>query len=100
MSKKQKFVGRSFSRLEDRPLLKGIGRFAADISFPGQLHMRIVRAQVAHGKIKSINTRTALALSGVHAVWTYKDVAHLPPIGFRLTGLVALEPYRQTVLAH
>src|SRR5262249_30829700 len=41
----------------------------------------------------------ALALPGVHAVWTYRDVAHLPPIPFRLTGLKQLEPYQQPVLA-
>ena len=44
------FVGRSVPRLEDRPLLTGQGRFAADISFPGQWHMRVVRSPVAHGK--------------------------------------------------
>ena len=38
-------------------------------------------------------------MPGVHAVWTVADVAHIPPIGFRLTGLTELEPYRQTVLA-
>ena len=32
---KDKFVGRSVPRLEDRPLLPGQGRFAADVSFPG-----------------------------------------------------------------
>lgn len=96
---KQKFVGRSVPRLEDRPLLLGQGRFAADISFPGQWTMRVVRSAVAHGKIKSIDAAAALALPGVHAVWTQADVAHLPPIPFRLTGLKTLEPYRQPVLA-
>jgi CO/xanthine dehydrogenase Mo-binding subunit len=98
-AKKQSFVGRSVPRLEDRPLLTGQGRFAADISFPGQWAMRVVRSPAAHGRLKSIDTSAALALAGVHAVWTYADVAHLPPIGFRLTGLKTLEPYRQTVLA-
>src|SRR6185437_14195119 len=42
----------------------------------------------------------ALALPGVHAVWTYADIAHIPPIGFRLTGLASLEPYRQSALAN
>ncbi len=93
------FVGRSVPRLEDRPLLMGQGRFAADISFPGQWHMRVVRSPAAHGKIKSIDATAALALPGVHAVWTGADVAHIPPIPFRLTGLTALEPYRQPVLA-
>jgi carbon-monoxide dehydrogenase large subunit len=95
----EKFVGRSVPRLEDRPLLLGQGRFAADISFPGQWHMRVVRSAVAHGKIESIDATAALKLPGVHAVWTAADVAHIPPIPFRLTGLKSLEPYRQPVLA-
>ncbi len=44
MTAPAKFVGRSVPRLEDRPLLTGQGRFAADISFPGQWHMRVVRS--------------------------------------------------------
>jgi aerobic carbon-monoxide dehydrogenase large subunit len=96
---KQKFVGRSVPRLEDQPLLLGRGRFAADISFPDQWCMRVVRSPVAHGKIKTIDAMAALKLPGVHAVWTAKDVAHIPPIPFRLTGLKTLEPYRQPVLA-
>ena len=99
MTAPAKFIGRSVPRLEDRPLLTGRGRFAADISFPGQWHMRVVRSAVAHGTLKSIDAGAALALPGVHAVWTFADVAHLPPIDFRLTGLTELEPYRQTALA-
>ena len=99
MTAPAKFIGRSVPRLEDRPLLLGQGRFAADISFPGQWTMRVVRSPVAHGKLKSIDAAAALALPDVHAVWTFADVAHIPPIGFRLTGLTALEPYRQCALA-
>ena len=99
MTAPAKFVGRSVPRLEDRPLLLGQGRFAADISFHGQWTMRVVRSAVAHGKIKSIDATAALKLPGVHAVWTAADVAHIPPIPFRLTGLKTLEPYRQPVLA-
>ena len=94
------YIGRSVPRLEDRPLLRGEGRFAADINFAEQWTMRVVRSPVAHGKIESIDAGAALALPGGHAVWTYKDIAHIPPIGFRLTGLASLEPYRQTVLAN
>ena len=96
----QKFVGRSVPRLEDRPLLTGSGRFAADISFPGQWTMRVVRSPVAHGRLLAIDAKAALALPGVHAVWTHADVAHIAPIPFRLTGLKSLEPYRQPVLAN
>src|SRR4051794_31453018 len=94
-----KYIGRSVPRLEDRPLLTSKGRFAADISFPGQLHMRVVRSPVAHGNLRGIDAKAALKLAGVHAMWTAADVAHIPPIGFRLTGLTALEPYQQHVLA-
>jgi carbon-monoxide dehydrogenase large subunit len=99
MTAPAKFVGRSVPRLEDRPLLLGKGRFAADISFPGQWTMRVVRSAVAHGKIKSIDATAALKLPGVHAVWTAADVAHIPKIGFRLTRIEGLEPYQQPVLA-
>ncbi len=96
---KQKFVGRSVRRLEDRPLVAGVGRFAADISFPDQLHMRVVRSTYAHARIVALDTSEAAALPGVHAVWTAADVAHIPPIDFRLTKVAGLEPYRQRVLA-
>src|SRR5665213_104826 len=96
---KTKFIGRSVPRLEDKPLLLGQGRFAADISFPGQWTMRVVRSTVAHGRITSIDTSAALKLPGVHAAWTHADVAHIQPIPFRLTGLTELEPYRQLILA-
>jgi carbon-monoxide dehydrogenase large subunit len=93
------FVGRSVARLEDPPLLRGQGKFAADISFPGQLHMRVVRSPVAHGKLNAIDAAEARALPGVFAVWTAEDVAELPTIGVRLTKIEGLEPYQQPVLA-
>jgi len=94
-----KYIGRSVPRIEDRTLLLGQGRFAADISFPDQWVTRVVRSPIAHGQIKSIDCMAALKLPGVHAVWTSADVAHIPPIPFRLTGLKQLEPYQQPILA-
>ena len=93
------FVGRSVPRLEDPPLVTGRGLFAADVSFSHQLHMRVVRSAHAHGRIVSIDTNTAKAAPGVVAVWTAADVANVPPIGFRLTRIEGLDPYRQPILA-
>jgi len=93
------FVGRSVTRLEDWPLVTGNGRFAADISFAGQLHMRVVRSAHAHGRIRSIDTAAARQAPGVAAVWTFSDVADIPPIDFRLTRIEGLDPYRQPILA-
>jgi aerobic carbon-monoxide dehydrogenase large subunit len=93
------FIGRSVTRLEDWPLVTGNGRFAADISFAHQLHMRVVRSLHAHGRIRAIDTAAARAVPGVTAVWTAADVADIPPIDFRLTRIEGLDPYRQTILA-
>jgi CO/xanthine dehydrogenase Mo-binding subunit len=97
--RKHTVIGQSLARREDPPLIRGEGRFAADINFPGQWTMRVVRSPVPHGEIRSIDASAALALPGVHAVWTHGDVAHIPRIPFRLTGLKTLEPYRQPILA-
>ena len=96
---KDKFVGRSVTRLEDRPLLLGQGRFAADVSFVGQLYMRVVRSTHANAKLISIDTAAARATPGVHAVWTAADVADIPPIDFRISKIAGLDAYRQRVLA-
>lgn len=92
-------IGRSVHRKEDPPLVTGRGMFAADVSFPHQLHMRIVRSPFAHGLIKDIDTQAASALPGVVAIWTGEDVADIPPIDFRLTRVEGLENYRQRILA-
>jgi carbon-monoxide dehydrogenase large subunit len=92
-------IGRSVRRIEDPVLLRGQGRFAADVDLPGQLHMRVVRAPVAAGRLRGVDVSAALRAPGVTAVWTGTDVAHLPPIDFRLTAQESMRPYRQPVLA-
>ncbi|MGH6921066.1 MAG: xanthine dehydrogenase family protein molybdopterin-binding subunit, partial [Geminicoccaceae bacterium] len=92
-------LGRSIRRLEDRPLLTGQGRFAADIGFPGQLHMRVARSPVAFGRLLAIDIDAAQAMAGVAAVWTGRDVAAIPPIDFRQVRVPGLAPYRQPILA-
>src|SRR6516225_8552980 len=100
-----KVVGRSVLRLEDPPLLTGEGRFIGDLSFPHQLHMRVVRSAYAHGRIVAIDTTAALEAPRVIDVWTSRDTAELPPIGLReglgtpAGDLARLNPYLQPVLA-
>src|SRR5579872_317828 len=92
-------IGKSVRRLEDRPLLTGAGRFAADITPPDALYMRVVRSPVAFGRLTAVDAAAARRHPGVAAVWTAADVAAIPPIDFRLTAVPGLEPYRQPVLA-
>jgi carbon-monoxide dehydrogenase large subunit len=70
----------TFSRLEDRRLVTGAGRYVSDWSFPGQLHAAFLRADRAHARIVSIDTDAARAMPGVRAVLTADDTA---AAGFR-----------------
>jgi carbon-monoxide dehydrogenase large subunit/6-hydroxypseudooxynicotine dehydrogenase subunit gamma len=93
------WIGVSVERLEDRPLVTGHGCFAGDVSFPHQLHMRVVRSAHAHGRLVSIDLKQARALPGVVAIWTAADIADLPLIDFREGPNERLAPFRQPVLA-
>ena len=63
-----KLIGRSVTRLEDPPLLTGAGCFAADVSFPHQLHMRVVRSAYAHARLVAIDTRSSTSASGAASI--------------------------------
>jgi carbon-monoxide dehydrogenase large subunit/6-hydroxypseudooxynicotine dehydrogenase subunit gamma len=92
-------VGAAVTRIEDPPLVRGRGLFAADVSFPRQLHMRIVRSPVAHARIKAVDATDARRAPGVLAIWTGEDLADLSPIDFRDDRVEKLVPHRQPVLA-
>ncbi len=92
-------VGAAVTRIEDPPLVRGRGLFAADVSFPHQLHMRVVRSPRAHARIGAINTADALTAPGVVAIWTGEDLADLSPIDFRDDRVEKLVPHRQPLLA-
>jgi aerobic carbon-monoxide dehydrogenase large subunit len=69
-----KTFGQSTSRIEDRDLLCGKGRFVGDIRLPGMLNAAFVRSPHAHAKIVSIDAIDAQALPGVVAVFTARDI--------------------------
>ena len=60
-------------RVEDRRLITGTGKFAADWNRPGQLHAHFVRADYAHAEILSVDTSRARAYPGVVQVFTGED---------------------------
>lgn len=57
-------------------LLRRLGgvRYTDDIKLPGMLHGRILRCPHPHARIRSIDASAALAMDGVHAVVTGKDM--------------------------
>src|SRR6266849_6829257 len=68
-------IGQSVKRFEDVRLLRGEGRFHADVNLPGQVHAVLVRSPHAHARIRAIDTAPALQAPGVLAVYTGADVA-------------------------
>ncbi len=92
-------IGDPAPRVEDRRLLRGAGRFVDDVDLPGQLWMRVVRAEVAHARIVRIDGSAARNAPRVVDVLTFDDVAEIEPIPLRLDFGVDLEPYLQSVLA-
>jgi carbon-monoxide dehydrogenase large subunit len=65
-------IGERVLRKEDPRLLTGQARFTDDLVVPGALWAVLVRSPIAHGRIRSIETSAARAMSGVRAVLTGK----------------------------
>jgi carbon-monoxide dehydrogenase large subunit len=69
-----RFVGARVSRVEDRRLLAGAGRYVDDVRVPGMLHAAFVRSPFPHAEIGSIDVSDARALPGVHLILTGDDL--------------------------
>lgn len=61
------------NRVEDRRLITGAGKYAADWNAPGQLYGYFVRSDRAHAEIVALNVAPALAHPGVTHVFTGAD---------------------------
>ncbi len=72
-----KGLGSSRKRVEDARFTQGKGNYVDDIKLPGMLFGDFVRSQHAHARVLSIDTSAALALPGVVAVLTAKDLEPL-----------------------
>ncbi|SHK43408.1 carbon-monoxide dehydrogenase large subunit [Pseudonocardia thermophila] len=60
-----RLVGTSVPRKEDLALLTGTARFVDDIRLPGMVHARILRSDVAHARVRTVDTAPALEVPGV-----------------------------------
>jgi len=86
-------------RLEDDPLVRGLGRYAADVPLPGQAQAYFVRSPHAFADIRSIDTAAAKAAPGVVGVFTAADmdgignVSQHPPLAGR-GGQKLIVPHR------
>ena len=75
-------IGRSVARVDALDKLTGKALYAGDVSFPGMLHLKILRSNRPHAKILQIRSDEAERHPGVVAVLTYKDIPGTNKIGF------------------
>ena len=69
-------IGTPFARPDARAKVTGAARYPADLVRAGMLHCKAVFADRAHARIDRVDTVRALAVPGVVAVLTAKDVPH------------------------
>jgi 4-hydroxybenzoyl-CoA reductase subunit alpha len=67
-------IGRARPKIDGLAKATGAALYADDLVLPGMLHAKILRSTQAHARIRAIDCTAALALPGVHAVITGKDL--------------------------
>ncbi len=94
-------VGASVKRLEDGRFITGRGHFTDDIKIAGQTHAAFVRSPHAHARIRGIDSKAALGMPGVHAVFTGEDLkgsgVNPMPVGWLLPDIKIGEKYALAV---
>jgi aerobic carbon-monoxide dehydrogenase large subunit len=92
-------IGRSVLRLEDRPLLTGAGCFVDDLHLPGTVDAAILRSAHGHAAITAVDTAAAHAHPGVLDVITAADIPEALRIPMRTHARPGMERFLQPPLA-
>ena len=89
-------VGKPVPRVDAREKTDGKARYINDYKFDRMLYARVFRSTKAHAKIKRLDISKALALPGVVAVVTAKDIPgkNIVPVVFNDRPLYAEEKVR------
>src|SRR5215471_8690943 len=69
-----RIVGRPCPKVDAAAKVTGQTKFADDLFLPRMLHCKLLRSKLAHARILRIDTSRALAMPGVIAVATGKDL--------------------------
>ncbi|KPP88732.1 MAG: carbon-monoxide dehydrogenase large subunit [Rhodobacteraceae bacterium HLUCCO07] len=73
MPKDHEGIGAGTKRREDVRFLTGAGNYTDDINVHGQAHVHFLRSDVAHGRLKKVDTAAAEGMPGVIRVFTGAD---------------------------
>jgi carbon-monoxide dehydrogenase large subunit len=72
--------GQPLTRKEDDPLLRGAGRYIADVAPAKPLHAVVARSPHAHARFRIVNAARAREMPGVRLVLTAADISALGPL--------------------
>src|SRR5262245_40021011 len=90
-------------RVDARDKVRGKALFAADDARPGIMHAALAVATVGRGRILSLDTRAASAVSGVQLVLTHEAFADVKSAGFLMAGgygFQSLQPMLSPAIAY
>lgn len=71
-------VGKPYPRVDGLDTVTGRATYTHDLDLPGMLHARVLRSDVAAGKITKLDASKAEKLPGVKAVLTYLNAPKIP----------------------
>ena len=89
-------VGQSVPRSDATGHVTGRTRYTTDNSFPGMLHLKIVRSPVHHARVHGVDLSEAERVPGFVRALTHADVPHNV---YTILGLIGVEPEEEFVLA-
>ncbi|BBX05109.1 aldehyde oxidase [Mycolicibacterium moriokaense] len=67
-------IGASVGAPAAAGVVTGTVEFTMDTDMPGMLHLKVLHSPHAHARVVSIDKSAALAVPGVHRVYTWEDV--------------------------
>ena len=73
-------IGQALTRKEDDPLLRGAGRYVADVAPAATLHAVMLRSPYAHARFAIHDLERVRAMPGVRLVLIAAEVAELGPL--------------------
>ncbi len=89
-------VGQSVPRSDATGHVTGRTRYTTDNSFPGMLHLKVVRSPVHHARVRGVDLSEAERVPGFVRALTHADVPHNV---YTILGLIGVEPEEEFVLA-
>ena len=94
-----KWIGKNTIRPDGADKVTGRAEYAADTTMPGMIWGKVLRSPHPHAIIKSINTKKAESLEGVHAIATSKDFVDFPVDTPVILGIQDIRWMARNVLA-